>query len=105
MDVNDPQEFTSIDINTTPSETTQSSRKVDELQLKERVSDGVKMSQVKVRNNNILIDAANKIAGTPHRTKFKTISERETINTDTDIKTVTDGTEGTNDGVGSGSSE
>lgn len=99
MDVKDPQEFTSIDINTTPPETTQSSRKVDELQLNERVSDGVKMSQVKVRNNNILIDAANKIAGTPHRTKFKTISERETINTDANINT------GTDDSVGSGSSE
>lgn len=105
MDVKDPQEFTSIDINTTPPETTQYSRKVDELQLKDRVSDGVKMSQVKVRNNNILIDTANKIAGTPHRTKFKTISERETINTDANINTSTDGTDGTDDSVGSGSSE
>jgi len=102
MDVKDPQEFISIDINTTPPETTQSSRKVDECQLKERVRDGVKMSQVKVRNNNILIDAANKIAGTSNRTKFKTISERETINTDANINTETDGTD---DSVGSGGSE
>lgn len=102
MAVKDPQEFTSIDINTTPPETTQSSRKVDERQLNDRVSDGVKMSQVKVRNNNILIDAANKIAGTTHRTKFKTISERETINTDANINT---GTDGTDDSVGSVSSE
>ena len=104
MDVKDPQEFTSIDINMTPPETTQSSRKVDERQLKGRVSDGVKMSQVKVRNNNILIDDANKIAGAPHRTKFKTISERETINTDANINTGTDSTDGTDDSVGSGSS-
>jgi len=104
MDVNDPQEFTSIDINTTPPKATQSSRKNNELQLKE-CSDDVKISQVKVRNNNILVDSANKIADASHRTKFKTISERETINTDANINTGTDGTDDTDDSVDGGSSE
>ena len=70
-----------------------------DLQLNDMDCNNVKLSQLTVMNNNTITDSVNQISCKPHRTKFKTISERETINTDANINT---GTDDTDDSVGSG---
>jgi hypothetical protein len=96
------KEFTNIDINTITHESTQYNKNFSDLQLNDMDCNNVKLSQLTVMNNNTITDSVNQISCKPHRTKFKTISERETINTDANINT---GTDDTDDSVGSGVSE
>ena len=97
MDVKNTTGFTAIDITT---EIKSDIKKVVDRQLRERAQTGEKLSQTPIRSNNLLTIVDNQIAETPNRTKFRTISERETLNTDANINTDemgTDDTDGSDD--------
>lgn len=90
----DIQEFTDINIKSGELENNLNiSQKHNPVEERPK---GTELNQMKIANTNPLTTAANQIANVPQRTKIKTISERDSINTNANINTE-EGTVDTND--------